>query len=231
MRIKILKKILAILLLSNFLFVSIIYAGAFHEYIYKCDMESVKKFVAAGVDINGTVEDIGSSPLSSATSASCGVGPQADTKKYNLIKYLIDNGAVVTKCDYVDCDFFGCHECNTKAIQCYELFKNKGMDISSITEFGKNALFTIISDIWHDSGLSFKTKSDVNRKISIKLPAIKYLLKEGVDVNIIVDCGDYGKKSMLDLAFDIGNFELINLLKKYDAKKRVDIEVDNINSE
>ena len=121
-----------------------------------------------------------------------------------MIKYLIDNGADVTKCDFVECDIFGCHECNTKAIQCYELFKNKGMDVSYITEFGLNALVTIISDIWRDNGL-YETKSDVNRKISIKIPAIKYLLKEGVDVNIIVDCGDYGKKSILDLAFDIGN--------------------------
>ena len=57
------RKIIGFSLLSILFFISIIYAGAFHEFIGKCDMENVKKFVAAGVDIKGTFEDTGSSPL------------------------------------------------------------------------------------------------------------------------------------------------------------------------
>jgi len=75
----------------------------------------------------------------------------------------------------------------------------------------------------------YRYRFNKNNNLKSKLPSIKYLLGKGLDANIVTLYG--GKKSLLDIAYDIGDFELINLLKKYNAKKRIDLEIDNMKKE
>ena len=229
-------KKISITIIAVFTFFSLIYAGAFHDYVQKCDMASIKKFVTHGVDIN-SMDDVGFSPLHIAMLSEdvCGKGIKGDKKRFNLVSYLLKNGADanIVKDDSIGRypPFFSCHNCNSYAVKCYELItKNKAELKNDYTsnidsdgnEYTENALSIIFSDLY----FNYQVHGKVDCRY--KIPSIKYLLDKKLEVNNIIFYGNKGKKTILDMAFEIGNFKIISLLKKYGAKKRIDIEVENI---
>lgn len=222
------KKILLFISSSVVTLFTLAYAGAFHEYVRNCDMASVKKFIDNGVDIN-SLDDSKEPPLYHALIAGgCGKGVQGDKKRYELVKLLVDNGADVTLGEWFPA-YFGAYNCNTYANKCYDLFVEKGADLNNSYKQFNNVGFTDLTPLTH---IFFFNSYNWKRNNISSMPAIKYLLGKGVEVNSIIDFGSHGgKKSILDIAFEVGNFELINLLKKYGAKKRIDIEINNMNNE
>ncbi len=223
------KKILCFSIITTLIIFTLAYAGVFHEYIGKCDNVNVKKLIENGIDIN-SLED-GNPPLWYALSNDgvCGKGIQNDKKRYELVKLLIDNGGDANLGEYAPTYFYA-YNCNTYAIKCYDLFIGKGADLLIKKEyFGpekKIYYMTPLSIIFQDI---YRYRFNKNNNLKSKLPSIKYLLGKGLDANIVTLYG--GKKSLLDIAYDIGDFELINLLKKYNAKKRIDLEIDNMKKE
>jgi ankyrin repeat protein len=236
------KKIIFFISLNVVVLFTIAYAGAFHEYVSKCDMASVKKFIDAGVDINAIDTPSESPPLWYAINNydGCGKGSSGDKKKYEMVKLLLENGADVNYGSdeniLSDPVYFYAYRCGSYAIKCYDLLIQKGADITfkkqqldrDLKTYYSTPLTEIFRDIVMDLEVE-RNRSKVQKSVKDKIPSIKYLLAKEVDVNDIVHIGDSGpKKSMLDIAFEAGDFELINLLKKHGAKKRIDIEVDNI---
>ncbi len=216
------KKIIFFTIIINISFISILFAGAFHEYVYKCEMDSIKQFIENGVDINSK-DSVGSYALSIALyEDTCGKVKNSDKKRYDLVKLLIDNGADVNQGTFPA--FYDAYNCGTYAVKCYDLFVEKGADLQSKVlnkhyeddsrSYYLNPL-TIIFDRAHHN-----YKYDIKKNyIKPYIPSIRYLLEKKVDPNLLLE-----KMSALDVAFEIGELELVKLLKKYNAKKRIDIE-------
>ncbi len=235
------KKILFFIFLSILTLLTFAYADAFHEYVENCNLDGVKKFVDAGVDINANDSSSAHIPGVDKTyyyqplyyalgTRSCGKGISGDKKKYELIKYLLDNGADVNLKFGYDGEtplYFLAYDCGTYAIKCYDLFIGKGADLSVVNENMFNDAVSPLTYIFE--GFYGQSKSELRESLQLKIPTIKYLLEKELDPNIIViNRHRREEKSMLDIAYELGDFNLINLLKKHGAKKRIDIEVETL---
>jgi ankyrin repeat protein len=226
------RKILLFIIISIGVLSTLAHGGAFHDYIHNCDYTSVKKFIDAGIDINSLNENRTSPLWHALATIKCGENAEGDRKKYNLIKLLLDNGVNVNGPvgvpDYLYLpDYFYGYKCRTNGIKCYELFAGKGADLLYVLKEQTTPLTLLFYDLEIQNRVNSKT---AKQQIQIYTPTIRYLLEKGVNPNILVELGNQGHTSILDIAYNIGDFNVITLLKKHGAKKKIDIEIDKVQS-
>ena len=227
------KKILFVISIL-FCFFSYLFAGAFHDAIYKCDIAKVKQYIELEVDVNQRNDNLTHiTPLGivlkgeGLKTINCGKGKNADRKMFQMIKLLVKNGADVnlnpaTSREHTP--IYTAFECKSYAIQCYNFLIKEGADIKHtsnelLSEYNSLNWFIIMIQI---------NKKNVPFKNSFYLPIVKYLLEKGLNPNLMMQHNSAEVDSTaLDIAFEIGDIKLIKLLKIYGAKTKAQLDKEN----